>query len=61
MSVTDVRIGISDVDGGNNGSNAVGIGGKLPRTLSTSVLRIKHRSSFWDKFGADESSLKKET
>ncbi|KDR13577.1 cAMP-specific 3',5'-cyclic phosphodiesterase, partial [Zootermopsis nevadensis] len=23
---------------------------KLPRTLSTSVLRIKHRSSFWEKF-----------
>jgi hypothetical protein len=22
---------------------------KLPRTLSTSVLRIKHRSTFWDK------------
>jgi hypothetical protein len=22
----------------------------LPRTLSTSVLRIKHRTSFWDKF-----------
>ena len=22
----------------------------LPRTLSTSVLRIKHRRSFWEKF-----------
>ncbi|CAG5039906.1 unnamed protein product [Parnassius apollo] len=25
-------------------------GGTLPRTLSTSVLRIKNRSTFWDKF-----------
>lgn len=25
-------------------------GGSLPRTLSTSVLRIKNRSTFWDKF-----------
>ena len=24
--------------------------GSLPRTLSTSVLRIKHRRSFWEKF-----------
>ena len=23
--------------------------GSLPRTLSTSVLRIKHRRSFWEK------------
>ncbi|XP_060841026.1 cAMP-specific 3',5'-cyclic phosphodiesterase isoform X7 [Rhopalosiphum padi] len=29
--------------------------GKLPRTLSTSVLRIKHRSSFWDKFWEQRS------
>ncbi|XP_075235698.1 phosphodiesterase dunce isoform X2 [Lycorma delicatula] len=26
---------------------------QLPRTLSTSVLRIKHRTSFWDKFWED--------
>lgn len=25
-------------------------GSTLPRTLSTSVLRIKNRSSFWEKF-----------
>ncbi|CAB3252121.1 unnamed protein product [Arctia plantaginis] len=25
-------------------------GGTLPRTLSTSVLRIKNRSTFWEKF-----------
>uniref|UniRef100_A0A8D8W7E5 Uncharacterized protein n=1 Tax=Cacopsylla melanoneura TaxID=428564 RepID=A0A8D8W7E5_9HEMI len=30
-------------------------GGKLPRTLSTSVLRIKPRSSFWDKFWEERS------
>ena len=23
---------------------------RFPRTLSTSVLRIKHRSSFWERF-----------
>jgi hypothetical protein len=28
---------------------------KLPRTLSTSVLRIKHRSSFWEKFWEQRS------
>lgn len=28
---------------------------KLPRTLSTSVLRIKNRSSFWDKFWNDKT------
>lgn len=28
---------------------------KLPRTLSTSVLRIKHRSSFWNKFWGDDT------
>ncbi|GJQ71780.1 hypothetical protein Trydic_g11473 [Trypoxylus dichotomus] len=26
----------------------------LPRTLSTSALRIKSRTSFWDKFGQDK-------
>lgn len=30
-------------------------GGKLPRTLSTSVLRIKPRSSFWDKVWEERS------
>lgn len=29
---------------------AAGSGGTLPRTLSTSVLRIKNRSTFWEKF-----------
>lgn len=32
---------------------------KLPRTLSTSVLRIKHRSSFWDKFWDDRTKRHK--
>ncbi|KAJ2947194.1 hypothetical protein O0L34_g16556 [Tuta absoluta] len=30
-------------------------GGTLPRTLSTSVLRIKNRSSFWEKFWDERS------
>ncbi len=34
----------SGQDGGGGGG-----GGNLPRTLSTSVLRIKHRRSFWEK------------
>lgn len=29
--------------------------GTLPRTLSTSVLRIKNRSTFWDKFWDERS------
>ncbi|CAG7725494.1 unnamed protein product, partial [Allacma fusca] len=67
MSVTDVRIcggggeGGGGGHGGEKGSGGnVGPGSKLPRTLSTSVLRIKHRSSFWEKFGADESLIKRE-
>ncbi|CAH2239438.1 jg23869 [Pararge aegeria aegeria] len=32
------------------GVTATSSGGSLPRTLSTSVLRIKNRSTFWDKF-----------
>ena len=36
---------LQDMTGGGQG----GAGGKLPRTLSTSVLRIKARSAFWDK------------
>ncbi|XP_059483022.1 cAMP-specific 3',5'-cyclic phosphodiesterase isoform X5 [Neocloeon triangulifer] len=31
---------------------------KLPRTLSTSVLRIKHRSTFWDKVWEQRSSTR---
>lgn len=30
---------------------------KLPRTLSTSVLRIKHKSSFWDKLENDHGNF----
>jgi hypothetical protein len=43
----------SAVVGGNGSAGAPA--GKLPRTLSTSVLRIKHRSSFWDKFWEQRS------
>lgn len=39
----------SNTLGNSLGSN------KLPRTLSTSVLRIKHRSSFWTKFWEDDT------
>lgn len=34
----------------STGVSASSSGGTLPRTLSTSVLRIKTRSSFWEKF-----------
>ncbi|KPI97956.1 cAMP-specific 3',5'-cyclic phosphodiesterase [Papilio xuthus] len=34
----------------STGVSASSSGGTLPRTLSTSVLRIKNRSTFWDKF-----------
>lgn len=68
MSMTDVRLSsgstgelTSEGHGGGGGSTGQTIGPhKLPRTLSTSVLRIKHRSSFWEKFGADEAVLRKE-
>ncbi|CAI6368032.1 unnamed protein product [Macrosiphum euphorbiae] len=43
----------SAVVGGSGSAGAQA--GKLPRTLSTSVLRIKHRSSFWDKFWEQRS------
>ena len=67
MSVSDVRI-LSGSGGGDKGEHGGerntgsggGPGGKLPRTLSTSVLRIKHRSSFWEKFQADEMLSKRE-
>ncbi|CAH2107457.1 unnamed protein product [Euphydryas editha] len=32
------------------GVSASSTGSTLPRTLSTSVLRIKNRSTFWEKF-----------
>lgn len=34
----------------STGVSASSSGGTLPRTLSTSVLRIKNRSTFWEKF-----------
>lgn len=65
--MTDVRLGsgctgeLTSEGHGGGGSSGQTIGPhKLPRTLSTSVLRIKHRSSFWEKFGADEAVLRKE-
>lgn len=37
--------------GGSSGAGGGGPGaGKLPRTLSTSALRIKHRAGFWNRF-----------
>jgi hypothetical protein len=30
---------------------------RFPRTLSTSVLRIKHRSSFWERFWENHRRL----
>ena len=39
------RGGDPSVDGAEGG----GAAGSLPRTLSTSVLRIKHRRTFWER------------
>lgn len=47
--------GVGGGSGGGGGSPGSSSTGKLPRTLSTSVLRIKHRSSFWDKFWEQRS------
>ena len=33
----------------NSPNSGEGGSGSLPRTLSTSVLRIKHRRTFWEK------------
>lgn len=38
-------------DGCDSPSSAL----KLPRTLSTSVLKVKYRSSFWEKFWEERS------
>ena len=40
---------VSAGGGGNDGYEAQNEGQGLPRTLSTSVLRIKHKRSFWEK------------
>lgn len=47
--------GMSDGGQGSCSPTSAAPGVKLPRTLSTSVLRIKHRTSFWDKFWQDRS------
>lgn len=48
-SVSGMSENVPSVDSPSSGA------GKLPRTLSTSVLRIKPRSSFWDKFWEERS------
>ncbi|ODM92889.1 cAMP-specific 3',5'-cyclic phosphodiesterase [Orchesella cincta] len=64
MSVTDLRVSsgsTGELTAEGHGNAPLGPH-KLPRTLSTSVLRIKHRSSFWEKFGADDNLVvRKET
>ncbi|KAG8327791.1 hypothetical protein J6590_012842 [Homalodisca vitripennis] len=47
--------GMSEGGQGSGSPTSAAPGVKLPRTLSTSVLRIKHRTSFWDKFWQDRS------
>ena len=46
------------MEGGVKEGVASGGGGRgFPRTLSTSVLRIKHRSSFWERFWENHRRL----
>lgn len=40
---------------GTEGSDSPSSALKLPRTLSTSVLKVKYRSSFWEKFWEERS------
>ncbi len=46
--VDQLKAGGGAVQGGEDQQGGGG-GGSLPRTLSTSVLRIKHRRSFWER------------
>ena len=52
--------GMDGVMAGVDGASvkeAAGGGRGFPRTLSTSVLRIKHRSSFWERFWENHRRL----
>ena len=52
--MTDIKtMDLMDADGVME-SNKVD---RFPRTLSTSVLRIKHRSSFWERFWENHRRL----
>ena len=48
--------GVIGVDG-TPVKDGAGGGRGFPRTLSTSVLRIKHRSSFWERFWENHRRL----